>query len=180
MGHTFYVGDLKTWVHNTGTCALPPGFFGSEGLAVNGVCEVAITGETASTSLGKRVHKTQADLRRESGLLSTVEQAIADQFGNPILVPKRVDLKTGEAQPGANFQKAIPDAANFDRRLIVDDKPLGRPIAKDRHEIIRFIEAFRQREGVLPETIGIQRYAPKTGLPGKTELYSPYDFLPKK
>lgn len=23
IGHTFYVGKLKTWVHNTGPCALP-------------------------------------------------------------------------------------------------------------------------------------------------------------
>ncbi|WP_338514067.1 Hint domain-containing protein [Pseudomonas poae] len=27
VGHTFYVGDLKAWVHNTGPCALPPDFF---------------------------------------------------------------------------------------------------------------------------------------------------------
>ncbi|MGE1091451.1 hypothetical protein [Pseudomonas sp. 29] len=24
VGHTFYVGELKTWVHNTGPCDLPP------------------------------------------------------------------------------------------------------------------------------------------------------------
>lgn len=179
VGHTFYVGDLKTWVHNEGPCALPEGYFGSKEPRGGGLSEVAITGETASTSTGKKVHKTQADIRRESGFFSIVEQPIADQLGNPILVPKRVDLKTGEAQPGAKFQKSIPDAANFDRRLIVDDKPLGRPIAKDRQEIIRFIDAFKQREGVLPETIGIQRYDPKTGLPVRTDLHSPHEFLPK-
>ncbi|PVZ15419.1 MULTISPECIES: filamentous hemagglutinin N-terminal domain-containing protein [unclassified Pseudomonas] len=27
VGHTFYVGELKTWVHNTGPCDLPPGKF---------------------------------------------------------------------------------------------------------------------------------------------------------
>jgi hypothetical protein len=69
-------------------------------------------------------------------------------FDIALLVPQRVDLKTGEAPPGATLPKTIPDAANFDRGLIVDDKPLGRPIAKDRQEIIRVIEAFRQREGV--------------------------------
>jgi hypothetical protein len=31
VGHTFYVGDLKTWVHNTGPCALPEGYFGANG-----------------------------------------------------------------------------------------------------------------------------------------------------
>ncbi|WP_177017150.1 DUF637 domain-containing protein [Pseudomonas sp. D2002] len=30
VGHTFYVGDLKTWVHNTGPCALPEGYFGAK------------------------------------------------------------------------------------------------------------------------------------------------------
>lgn len=28
VGHTFYVGELKTWVHNTGPCDLPEGYFG--------------------------------------------------------------------------------------------------------------------------------------------------------
>ncbi|WP_425518848.1 RNase A-like domain-containing protein, partial [Pseudomonas lijiangensis] len=28
VGHTFYVGKLKTWVHNTGPCILPEGYFG--------------------------------------------------------------------------------------------------------------------------------------------------------
>ncbi|UFH49558.1 hypothetical protein [Pseudomonas sp. KNUC1026] len=27
VGHTFYVGELKTWVHNTGPCDLPAGKF---------------------------------------------------------------------------------------------------------------------------------------------------------
>ncbi len=26
VGHTFYVGELKTWVHNTGPCDLPPDY----------------------------------------------------------------------------------------------------------------------------------------------------------
>lgn len=140
---------------------------------------VAIAGETESTSIGKQVHKTQADIRRESGQFSIVEQPITDKAGNPILVPKRVDLKTGEAQAGGKLQTAVPDAASFERRLIMDDKPLGRPIAKDRQEIIRFIEAYKQREGVLPDVIGIQRYDPKTGIPVRTDLHSPHDFLPK-
>ncbi|EPN29108.1 filamentous hemagglutinin, intein-containing, partial [Pseudomonas syringae pv. actinidiae ICMP 19096] len=31
VGHTFYVGKLKTWVHNTGPCELPEGYFGAAG-----------------------------------------------------------------------------------------------------------------------------------------------------
>ena len=137
------------------------------------------SGETESTAFGKLIHKTQASLRRESGLFDTVEKPIKDKDGNPILVPKRVDLKTGEALPGSPLQNVIPDAVSFDRALIVDDKPMGRPIAKDRQEIIRFINAYEKREGNLPEVIAIQRYDPKTGAPVKTDLYSPHDFLPK-
>jgi hypothetical protein len=64
---------------------------------------------------------------------------------------------------------------SYQRALIVDDKPL----AKDRQEIIRFIEAYRQREGRLPETIGIQRYDPRTGQPVRTDLHTPEHFLPR-
>ncbi|MCD5970388.1 two-partner secretion domain-containing protein [Pseudomonas quasicaspiana] len=40
IGHTFYVGTLKTWVHNTGPCDLPPNYFtggGNKGGAENAV-----------------------------------------------------------------------------------------------------------------------------------------------
>ncbi|TWT29252.1 hypothetical protein Enr8_51150 [Blastopirellula retiformator] len=137
-----------------------------------------VTGETASTATGKSVHKALADARRAGGDFDLVQTAIKDKAGNPILVSKRVNLKTGLPQPGARLQEAIPDAVNFRRKLILDDKPLGRPIAKDRQEIIRFIEAYRRREGHLPDVIGIQRYDPKTGQPILTELYLPNDFLP--
>jgi hypothetical protein len=137
-------------------------------------------GETTSTQVGKRVHKTQSDLRRASGEFDAVNSPITDKEGNPILVPKRVDLETGAPQPGAPLQEAIPDAVSYDRGLIIDDKPVGRPLAKDRQEIIRFIKAYEQREGVPPKVIAIQRYDPSTGAPVNTELYTPEDFLPGK
>ena len=115
-----------------------------------------------------------ADARRECGQFDLVQKAIKDKNCNPILVPKRVNLQTGKPQPGTVFQESIPDAVSFRRNLIVD----GRPIAKDRQEIIRFIEAYKQREGCLPEIIAIQRHDPQTGQPVFTELYSPNDFLP--
>ncbi len=138
------------------------------------------TGEASSTKSGKEIHKKLADERRESGQFDHVQQPITDASGQPILVPKRVDLKTGDPQPGAKMQKAIPDAIKSDRALILDDKPLNRPIDKDRQEIIRFIKAWEQKTGKLPETIAIQRYDPKTGLPVQTDLYKPSDFLPGK
>ncbi len=136
-------------------------------------------GETASTRIGREVHAGEAARRRESGMFDVVNAPITDMAGAPILVPKRVDLWTGQPQPGTPLQTANPDAASYQRALIVDDKPLGRPLAKDRQEIIRFIEAYRQREGRLPETIGIQRYDPRTGQPVRTDLHTPEDFLPR-
>jgi filamentous hemagglutinin len=107
-----------------------------------------------------------------------VQSPITDMSGNPILVSKRVDLKTCKPQAGSPLQEAVPDAVSFERKHIIDDKPLGRPIAKDRQEIIRFIKAYEQREGQLPKVIGITRYDPQTGQQVLTELYSPKDFLP--
>jgi RHS repeat-associated protein len=135
-------------------------------------------GETASTAKGKSIHKAIADARRASGEFDLVQAPFTTKAGNPILVSKRVDLKTGLPQPGSPLQEVVPDAVSFRRKLILDDKPLGRPIAKDRQEIIRFIKGYEQREGNLPEVIGITRYDPKTGRQVLTELYSPKDFLP--
>jgi hypothetical protein len=140
--------------------------------------DVSKTGETSSTLIGKTTHKTEADIRREMGDFSTVNSPITDKTGNDILVPKRVDLKTGQPQANTTPQKAVPDATIYNKGLIIDDKPLGRSIAKDRQEIIRFIKAFEVREGRLPSTIAIQRYDPKTGQPFVTEIYKPTDFLP--
>ncbi len=36
VGHTFYVGKFKTWVHNTGPCVLPEGDFGANGVKGTG------------------------------------------------------------------------------------------------------------------------------------------------
>ena len=137
------------------------------------------TGETDATRIGKDVHKTQADIRRASGEFDLVNQAITDTSGNPILVPHRVDLETGLPQPGTRMQDAIPDAVKFRDGSIIDDKPLGRPIAKDRQEMIRFIKAYELREGRLPERIEIHRYDPSTGNSSRIEIYTPDDFLPK-
>jgi filamentous hemagglutinin len=109
-----------------------------------------------------------------------VNEPLKDSSGRTILVPHRVDLKTGEPAAGARMQSAEPDATSFERRLIVDDKPVGRPLAKDRQELIRNIEAYRQREGHLPDTVAIERYDPATGKPVVTELHRPDEFLPKK
>lgn len=99
-------------------------------------------GETASTASGKAAHRALAAERRASG-----------DF-DPILVTRRVDLKTGKPLPNTGFQTAVPDAVRHEARLILDDKPAGRLVSKDRQEIIRFIRAYEQSKGSLPARIG--------------------------
>lgn len=136
-----------------------------------------VTGETESTRVGKDVHKANADLRRQSGDWDAVNKPIKTVDGEEIRVPKRVNLKTGEPV-GDETQTAQPDAVSYRRGEIVDDKPAGRPIMKDRQEMIRNIEAYRQRTGHLPERIVIDRYDPVTGKHVATETYPPDKFLP--
>jgi hypothetical protein len=139
-----------------------------------------VAGETSSTTIGKEVHRAQAEARRASGMFDVVNAPILDKQGNPILVPKYFDLVTGEPIPGSPMQTAEPDAASFARKLIVDDKPEGRPLAKDRQELIRFVKAYERREGELPERVAIQRYDPVTKEPIRTDLHKPEEILPSR
>jgi len=140
------------------------------------------TGETTATRIGREAHAAAAAERRAGtyGKFEMVDEPFRDASGEPVLVPRRVDLKTGEPQPGAPMQEAIPDAVSFERSLVMDDKPLGRPIAKDRQELIRHIRAFEAARGHLPNRIAIPRYDPSTGQFVRTDLYKPEDFLPSQ
>jgi hypothetical protein len=136
------------------------------------------SGETAATRSGKQTHRILAEERRLSGQWDEVNTAITDAEGNAIQVPRRVNLKTGDPVLEVGTQTARPDAISHGRRLILDDKPVGRDVMKDRQEIIRFIRAYETSEGVLPDTIAIQRYDSATGLPVRTDLFTSDDFLP--
>jgi hypothetical protein len=142
------------------------------------VSSVKVTGETQATALGKQVHATLAAQRHASGDFDLVNQPLANTDGSLIGVARRVNLANGTPISSSGTQVARPDAVNFGKRIILDDKPLGRPISKDRQEIVRFINAYQESQGTLPRTIGIQRYDPITGLPVRTELYTPNDFMP--
>nr|WP_144415314.1 hypothetical protein [Paenibacillus durus] len=130
-----------------------------------------VTGETNSTKAGKQVHKQKADERRESGEYDTVNEPLKDKDGKIIEVPKRID-KNGE--PSRKYQRAIPDAVQGPPKgNIIDDKPVGRPISKDKQEIRRFIDAYKQKYGEPPKQIIIERYDPKTGTSAGREVYDP-------
>jgi hypothetical protein len=144
------------------------------------VVGVSVNGNTLAAATGTLVHAELAAARRASADFDLVNRPLADADGNPVIVTRRVNLATGEPVPESGYQEAKPDAVQFKSDVIIDDKPLGRPISKDRQEIIRFIDAYIGSKGKLPTTIGITRYDPATGLPVITELYGPDDFLPGK
>ncbi|MGL5086788.1 MAG: hypothetical protein ACRC68_13945, partial [Clostridium sp.] len=138
---------------------------------VDGGKNKKITGETSSTKIGKQVHKVKADARRKSGDYDTVNEALKDKDGNVIEVPKRIDK---QGRPSKKYQRAIPDAVQGPPKgNIIDDKPLGRPISKDKQEIRRFIDAYKQKYGEAPKNIIIEIYDPKTGLSVGREIYHP-------
>jgi hypothetical protein len=135
------------------------------------------SGDTEAAQIGKEVHAKRAAARRASGEWDEVNSQMKDANGDVIEVPRRVDLKTGEPAV-EDVQKVQPDAVSYKRGEILDDKPLGRAMSKDRQEIIRFIKAYKARTGKLPERIVIERYNPADGAPAGREVYSPKDFLP--
>jgi hypothetical protein len=92
--------------------------------------------EQSLTKAGKSRHAERAEDRRASRNFDLVNARLVDANGVPIAVPKRVDLTTG-APLDSRLQVSRPDAVRFKNGLILDDKPLGRPISKDRQQVIR-------------------------------------------
>ncbi len=140
--------------------------------------EQDITGETEHTRVGKAVHSALADARRESGQFDVVSSVMRDQNGEAISVPYKVDLRTGQPVDSRVRQPLI-DAASFEQGILVDDKPVGRNIAKDRQELIGNITAYEISQGSLPRAVAIPRYDPVSGELVTVELYPPERFLPR-
>lgn len=134
----------------------------------------AVSGETQATAVGKAYHARRAAERRQSGEFDMVNEPFVHANGQAVMVTRRVNLTTGEPLPETGYQKAQPDAVL--RPVIVDDKPLGRPLSKDQQEIMRFIRAYENSFGAPPQTIAIERYDRVTGRPVVTELFKPSDF----
>lgn len=135
-----------------------------------------VSGETEATAIGKSYHAQRAAERRASGEYDMVNQPFVGADGRALLVTRRVDLRTGEPLVSSGVQTARPDSVVFRRSVVIDDKPVGRPMNKDQQEILRFVRAYEQQFGAPPRTIAIERYDPKTMQPVFTELYRPSDF----
>ncbi|HSV82081.1 MAG TPA: FG-GAP-like repeat-containing protein [Ramlibacter sp.] len=137
-------------------------------------------GETEATALGKSYHAQRATQRRASGDYDMVNEPFVWPNGQPIMVTRRVNLNTGDPVPESGIQLARPDSVVFKREVVIDDKPIGRPLSKDQQEILRFIRAYEAQFGAPPRTIAIERYDRVTMKPVVTELYKPSDFPLKK
>jgi RHS repeat-associated protein len=140
---------------------------------------VAKSGETAETAIGRAAHSTFESERAADDAWHVVNETMRDAAGDPVRVPRRVDLRTGAPVVEKGTQTVRPDAVSFSYEVVLDDKPLTRSIVRDRQEIIRNIEAYRARTGALPRHVAIQRYDPVTLKPVHTDVYSPEFFLPK-
>ncbi|WP_230202288.1 hypothetical protein, partial [Pseudomonas syringae] len=96
-GGTFYVGKLKTWVHNTGPCELPEGYFGNGGgSGAKGISPVV-------TAEGKIGDAAFTDVNQTA---RPVAQANPDE---PTLIADRVTAKTeatGKSLPNGNMADA--------------------------------------------------------------------------
>ena len=136
-------------------------------------------GATGATRAGTDSHKVFADADRASGLYDQVGTMIRTQTGDPILVPHEVNLQTGTPTAGKGTQRSFPDAVSFARRELVDYKPIGRLLSKDRQEMIRNITAYQMREGHLPDRIIIREYDPATMTVVNETVHAPSIFLPR-
>ncbi|MET0404199.1 MAG: RHS repeat-associated core domain-containing protein, partial [Cystobacter sp.] len=135
-------------------------------------------GNTIDTEIGRRTHANRADVDRASGNWDYVDEVMADAGGANILVPKRVDLKTGRPIGDATM-KAKPDGMTAPSRnggTIMDNKPDGKGMHKQ--QIIRYITAYEQKFGVVPAKIEIQRYHKITGETVRVDVYSPFEYMP--
>ena len=153
-------------------------------------------GESNASKNGKKIHKERADKRRngtydmsdrnfvhfvdgttsnqttsnpfsKDSQYETINQKLLDNDGNPIKVHRTVDKKSGKKS--IIKQSVAPDAIL--EGYIIDDKPVGRPIAKDYQELGRNVEAYKARFGVDAKGVVIDRYDPKTGANGNIEIY---------
>ncbi|WLI06909.1 Hint domain-containing protein [Pseudomonas sp. FP597] len=127
VGHTFYVGDLKTWVHNTGPCWLPEGYFGGRGDSKLANIEVDVArgaDATANSAAKSSVPPVAIDLPEGSF-------SISDWTGYPAGVP--VPQGPFRLLEGAEYNAARNAANKANSTFRREQGLIGEPV--DVHEI---------------------------------------------
>lgn len=137
-----------------------------------------VSGSTIANQLGTRVHSKLKAADIASGRWDQVDTVLTDAAGDVIMLPKRYDLTTGEPMPDSPLMKSRPDGLSLTRDEIMDHKPIGRPVLKDQHQIIRYVKAYELKTGRLPQKILIEAYDPLTGAVVDTQEYSIQHFMP--
>jgi hypothetical protein len=123
-------------------------------------------------------HARQAVVRRASGKWDLVDEMLVGKDGKPIRVAEKYD-KAGNPIASTEYKSTKPDAVSFNRREILDDKPLGnRDPLKYRDQMIGYIRAYEVVAGSRPDRIIIQWYDPITGNLLTPSIYPSTFFLP--
>lgn len=138
------------------------------------------SGNNDEAAIGQSVHKDKKEKHKDSKKWDDVSTQMKDADGNPIKVPARIDLETGDPVLRKGDKTVIPDAVSYKRGEILDVKPLGTKISKYRQQIIGYIKAYELKTGKLPKKILIERYDRSTGKTVGIEVYDPKIFLPGK
>ncbi|QHE99007.1 DUF637 domain-containing protein [Pseudomonas cannabina] len=158
VGHTFYVGELKTWVHNTGPCDLPEGYFGgkatgevvpSSPIVTSGATR---TGVVRTNAADWRALRDNWDDLGYGQILSTENRAAIAKGRTP-----KVD------EPWIN---AFPEDAGLKGERIpmhhVQGSPLTVPLPDTRHLDAHMPGGFRYNPGGPGSAL--PAYPPKKGV----------------
>ncbi|NIL20635.1 hypothetical protein HBJ59_29850 [Pseudomonas sp. AN3A02] len=103
VGHTFYVGDLKTWVHNTGPCALPEGYFGAKGAGTS--LERGLAYDNPSNLVQNRVSEIQSQIPANSQGRITMGVAVVEDANGVRSVLVSTSEPRGYLRPGVSLQE---------------------------------------------------------------------------
>jgi filamentous hemagglutinin len=117
VGHTFYVGDLKTWVHNTGPCALPEGYFGTKAIPESSYPSIAKPSPNAPSSV---ILGELDSLGRPTGVTAVLRE---DSLGggssaNPAIRPPGFEGQPANHARGHLLANSLGGAGDDARNLV--------------------------------------------------------------
>jgi hypothetical protein len=109
IGHTFYVGGLKTWVHNSGPCEEP-----------------ACKGGSCAVGSGSEVK----DGRKDGGEASSTSPIAKEHLEKELLAAQAKDPRIGTVLPGAKAPITVTAESNIGGVVLVDTNQTARPSVK--------------------------------------------------
>ncbi|WP_095054698.1 DUF637 domain-containing protein [Pseudomonas sp. Irchel s3b2] len=160
VGHTFYVGNLKTWVHNTGPCDLPADYFAGGAKATSEVVPPGPVVSSGTTRTGV-VRTNAADWR-----------ALRDNwddlgYGQILSTENRAAIAKGRTPKVDDaWVKVFPEDAGLKGERIpmhhIQGSPLTVPLPDTRHLDAHMPGGFRYNPGGPGSAL--PAYPPKKGV----------------